>query len=371
MKPISIPSHIGSLAPYVPGKPIEEVERELGLSGSVKLASNENPAGPSPKALAALREALEGVHRYPDGGGFFLKAKLSERTGLSPDRIVLGCGSTELVELLAKTFLGTDGNAVISEGAFVMYRIAVASMGRPTRLVPMTPDYRHDLEAMAEAVDARTRLVYIANPNNPTGTYVPGGAVDEFLGRVPEDVIVVLDEAYREYMLAGDYPDSMKHLSRGAALVVLRTFSKIYGLAGLRIGYALTRPDIAGALERVRSPFNTSSPAQAAALAALDDEVWVESSRRSNGEGLEWLAGELGRRGISFVPSVANFLLMFPGGDPTAIYGALMRQGVIVRPMGAFGFPSALRVSVGTPGENRRFVAALDACGARAAHIGP
>lgn len=359
MTPIHLPENISRIEPYVPGKPIEEVERELGLAGTVKLASNENPLGPSPGAVEAARAALDGIHRYPDGSGYYLKAALAERHSLAPEQILLGNGSAELVEILARTFLGRDDNAVIADGAFIMYRLAVMAVNGNARTVPLA-QHRHDLSAMAAAIDRSTRLVFIANPNNPTGTYVGREELGRFMDAIPDDVLVVLDEAYHEYVEATDYPDGREWLRRDRRVAILRTFSKIHGLAGLRIGYALTTPEVRAAAEKVRSPFNTSSVAQAAALAALGDAGHVARSREHNTRELAFLGAELTRRGMPPIPSVANFVLIDTGRDGEAVYRAMMEEGVIVRPVGAYGMPRNLRVTVGTHAENLRFLDALD-----------
>ncbi|HET6373182.1 MAG TPA: histidinol-phosphate transaminase, partial [Candidatus Polarisedimenticolia bacterium] len=246
MTPIRIPDHIARIEPYVPGKPIEEVERDLGLKGSVKLASNENPLGPSPAAVEAVRRAVSNAHRYPDGSGHYLRKRLSEIHGVAPGQIILGNGSTELVEILARTFLGPEGNAVMADQSFIMYRIAVMAVNGNARVVPLK-GMTHDLQEMAGAVDPSTRIIFIANPNNPTGTYVSHEALQRFVSAVPEEVLIVLDEAYREYVEAQDYPDSLSLLKQGRRIAILRTFSKIYGLAGLRMGYALTTPEVLAA----------------------------------------------------------------------------------------------------------------------------
>jgi len=356
---VPIPDHIGKIAPYVPGKPIEEAERQLGLRQVVKLASNENPLGPSPLALKAIREAASRVHRYPDSLGFDLRQALSARLGYPPEQIVLGNGSTEIVEILAKTFLSPQRGAVIADQSFIMYPIAVRSMGAPLKLVPLR-EYRHDLAAMAEACDERTALVYIGNPNNPTGTCVGRAAFESFFRRVPGHVLTVVDEAYRDYVTIDDYPDCLDDLKGGRNVVVLRTFSKIYGLAGMRIGYAITVKDVATALESVRSPFNTSVLAQIAARAAMDDLDHVRRSREENSREVAYLEQELARRRAGFVPTVANFLLVFTPGPGEETYQSLLREGVIVRPMEAYGFDRAVRVSIGTRSENERFLAVWD-----------
>jgi len=354
--PLQPPENIRSILPYEPGKPVEEVERELGLTDSIKVASNENPLGPSPRAVSAMQAALKDLNRYPDASGFYLRRALAERHGVDPGQVVLGNGSTELVEILARTYLGVEDNAVISEQAFIMYRIAVMQVNGNARMVPMK-DYTHDLRAMADAVDQHTRLIYIANPNNPTGTCVGSAEMDHLLERVPEGTLAVIDEAYHEYVEGhADYPDTLAHLRRGGRLVILRTFSKIYGLAGLRIGYALAPAKVVSHMQRVRSPFNTSALAHRAALAALDDQEHVDRCRRMNREGLAFLEKALTDLGFKVVPSMANFVLVEVPLGAREAFQRLLRRGIIVRPMDAYGFPHGLRVSVGTPEENRRLV---------------
>ncbi|MGD8375594.1 MAG: histidinol-phosphate transaminase [Acidobacteriota bacterium] len=354
------PDHIREIRPYEPGKPIEEVERELGLRDTVKLASNENPLGPSPQAVAALREALPGLHRYPDGAGFYLRNALAAHCRVPPDHVILGNGSTELVELLARTYLGAEGNAVLSEGAFIMYRIAVMAVNGNVRSVPLRQG-THDLEAMGDAIDASTRLIFIANPNNPTGTFVGRDAMDRLIERTPDSALVVVDEAYREYVegFEPDYPDLLARLRQGGRVLVLRTFSKAYGLAGLRIGYGLGPAAILHDLERVRSPFNTSSLSQIAALAALDDREHVERSRQANRQGLQRLQEGFRELGLDYLPSVANFVLVEAPWPAREAFQKLLREGIIVRPMDAYGFARGLRVSVGTASENDRVLGAF------------
>lgn len=354
-----VPSHIAGITPYVPGKPVEEVERELNLEGSIKLASNENPFGAAPKAVEAIRSAASGVNRYPDGGGYYLRRKLAERLGVASGQVILGNGSTEIVEILSRTFLGAEGAAVIADQAFVMYRLAVTAVNGRSKIVPLKEN-THDLEAMAAEITPDVKLVFIANPNNPTGTAVGRRELERFLDRVPSGVLVVLDEAYKEYAEAEpSYPDGVALLREGRPLAVLRTFSKIYGLAGLRLGYALTSPEVVQAVEKVRSPFNTSSLAQAAGMAALDDEEHVRSSRERTLVERDFLQGELARRGYSFTPSVANFVLVDTAAPAERVFQELLRLGVIVRPMAAYNFPASLRVTIGTRAENERFLAAL------------
>ena len=351
----TIPDHIARISPYVPGMPDED----LGGKSSAQLASNENPLGPSPRALRAVRSVLRQSHRYPEGGGHILRNAISRHVDLPPDQIILGNGSTELVEMLARTFVGSHGEAVMATPSFVMYRIAVQAVNGRAREVPLQK-MRYDLAGLAAACGTQTGLAYIANPNNPTGTYVSKDELGEFLNRVPDSVLTVLDEAYAEYVEAADYPSGRSYVESGRRLIVLRTFSKAYGLAGLRIGYGLAAREVIALLERVRSPFNTSRVAQAAALAALEDGEHLERSRAVNRGGRSFLEDQLRRRGVGFVPSVANFLLVDLGRDAEEAYRAFLREGVIARPMSAYGLKTALRVTVGTPRDNRRFLRCLD-----------
>jgi len=348
--------HIAELEPYQPGKPIEELERELGIQGAVKLASNENPNGPSPKAVEALRAAAEGVHRYPDGSCFRLRAALSRRLAVAPNQLVFGTGSDEILELIAKCFLGPGDEAVYAWPSFAMYPIVVQGMGATPVAVPLDADLVHDLPAMLAAVSERTRVVMVCNPNNPTGTSVGADAFDRFAAALPQGVILVADEAYFEYARREDFPDALGWLARRPGTAVLRTFSKIYGLAGLRVGYGVMDPELAGYLERARHPFNVNLLSETAALAALDDEDHVERTLRVNREGVEQLGRELGALGIQVWPTDANFLLARTGAGS---YELLLREGVIVRPMGGFGLPELVRITVGTAGENEKLVKAL------------
>ena len=348
--------HVKNLEPYEPGKPIEELERELGIEGSVKLASNENSLGPSHVAVAALHAAVESVHRYPDGHAMVLRRKLADRLGISGESLVFGNGSSELLELLAKTFLGAGDEVVYAWPSFAMYPIVVQGMGATAVPVPLTDGLVHDLDAMAAAVGERTKLVIVCNPNNPTGTSVGGAAFDRFAEALPEDVVLVVDEAYGEYARRADFPDALAWVTRRPATIVLRTLSKIYGLAGLRVGYGVTDPELAGYLERARHPFNLNSLAQVAAVAALDDEAHVERSRELVARGIAYLTRELGALGIEVTESDANFILARTG---PGVYEPLLREGVIVRPMAGFGLPEHVRVTVGLPEENERLVKAL------------
>jgi histidinol-phosphate aminotransferase len=356
MKPL-VPDYIANLVAYPPGKPIEEVEREYGIKGSIKLASNENPLGPSPKALEAMKSHLSNIHRYPDGSCYYLKERLAERLGVPKGEIILGNGSNEIIELIVRAFLRPGEEAVSANPAFIVYQMIVQAAGGRNVMIPLK-EFAHDLEAMAAAITERTRLVFIANPNNPTGTIVKKGEFERFLKRVHEDVIVVMDEAYFEYVSDPGYPNGMDYIKE-RLVISLRTFSKIYGLAGLRIGYGAASEKIVSCLEKIRQPFNVNSLAQVAALAAMDDQGHVEKSVRINNGGLDYLYGELDRMGLSYVRSHANFLLIDMKTDGVKVYQDLLREGVIVRPMGIYDLRNHLRVTVGLPEENERFVEAL------------
>jgi histidinol-phosphate aminotransferase len=348
--------HIRTLAPYQPGKPIEELERELGIEGAIKLASNESPLGPSPKAVEALRSALDGVHRYPDGASFALRRALAERLSVQGSQLVFGCGADELLELVAKSCLGPGDEAVYAWPSFAMYPIVVQGMGATGVAVPLDGELVHDLDALRAAVGPRTRVVFVCNPNNPTGTSVGAEAFDAFVGSLPEDVVLVVDEAYVEYARRPDFPDSLAWLPRRPGTLVLRTFSKIYGLAGLRIGYGVADPELASYLERARHPFNVNRLAEVAALAALSDDDHARRSREVNAEGAEYLTRELTQLGIEVWPTDANFLLARIGAGQ---HERLLHEGIIVRPLAGFGLPDHVRFSIGLPEENERLVKTL------------
>lgn len=347
-----------SFAPYVPGSPEESVPRGKSAAKIVKLASNENPLGASPRALDAARAALEQAHRYPEGSGRALREALARKWGVTPAQILLGNGSTEIVELLARALTGSRGGAVLSEQSFIMYRIAVQAAQAAYREIPLR-DLRCDLLAMAAACDEKTTLLYLANPNNPTGTYVTKSEMEAFFRIVPDGVLTVLDEAYGEYLAREDYPCGLEYLREGKKIIVLRTFSKAYGLAGMRLGYALGSADLIAALERFRSPFNTSRIAQAAALGALEDEDHLVRSAQLNREGLLYLEEQLTRLGIGYTPGVGNFLLVHFDRPDEQIYRELLDFGLITRPMAPYGFPQSLRITVGAQDENRRLIEAL------------
>lgn len=354
------PFYVRGIAPYQPGKPIAELARELGLQedGIIKLASNENPLGASPKAVAAMQAALPEVGRYPDGNGFELKAAISRKYGIAQDHIVLGNGSNDVLEMAARAFLAAGASAVYSQHAFAVYPLATQATGAEGIEVPAR-EFGHDLDAMAAAIRADTRIVFMANPNNPTGTWIAPDAVLEFLRKVPSNVLVVLDEAYNEYLEPHLRGDSARWLEEFPNLAISRTFSKAYGLAGLRIGYALVRPQVADLMNRVRQPFNVSHLAQVAAVAALADQEFVQKSYALNRDGMRMLTEAFRRLGLSWIPSHANFV-SFRVGDGAGVFQRLLRLGVIVRPVGAYGMPEHLRVSIGTPAENQRFLAALE-----------
>jgi histidinol-phosphate aminotransferase len=350
---------VAALHPYEPGKPIEELEREEGVGEIVKLASNENPLGPSPMALAAMREVLAEVNRYPDGSCWALTQKIAARHKVGAEQIFVASGSVEVLNLLAFLFLRPGLNSVFSEHAFAIYALATAAAGGEWRAVPMKAGYQFDLGAIAAAIDRNTRLVFLDNPNNPTGTIFRRPEWESFLGKVPEQVVIVADEAYFEFVRDPEYPDSLKYHDNNRMMVTLRTFSKIFGLAGLRVGYAVARPDLVTLLHKVRQPFNVTSLAQAAAIAGLDDAPHVRQTLEVNAAGLGYLEREFKRLGIAFVPTQANFILA-DVGDGSRVFNELLKLSVIVRPMGGYGLPRHVRISVGLEHENRRLIAVLE-----------
>jgi histidinol-phosphate aminotransferase len=354
------PANVRAIAPYVPGKAIAETARELKLdeAGILKMASNENPLGASPKALAAIRNALDVLHYYPDGNGFELKEALSRKFGVTPAHFVLGNGSNDVLELVARSFLTPADSAVYSQHAFLVYPLVVQAIGAKHIVVPAAK-YGNDLDALARAVRDDTKIVFVANPNNPTGTFSPWEEIRRFVERIPPRVIVVLDEAYGEYL-----PDELKSATHGwiakhPNLVVARTLSKAFGLAGLRVGYAIADPQVAEVMNRVRQPFNVNHLALVAATAALGDVDFIEKSRAVNAAGLEQLARGFERLGLEYIPSRGNFITVRVG-DADRIYKALLADGVIVRPIAGYGMPEHLRITVGLPEHNARFLAALE-----------
>lgn len=348
------------IKPYVPGKPAEEVERELGISGAVKLASNENPLGPSPLAMEAMQKTVAKVSFYPDGNCYYLKEALSRHWDMPPESFIIGNGSDEVIKLIAEAFLNEGEEAVVAHPSFSEYDFAVKIMGGITVQVPLK-DYIHDLPAMAAAVTSETKLVFICNPNNPTGTMVGKNEVAALLDELPEHVITVLDEAYCEYVTDPSYGESLDFVREGRNVIVLRTFSKIYGLAGLRIGYGVARLSLIGSLLRVKEPFNVNMMAQTAALAALADTGHVEKSRQLNEEGKQYLAKEFERLGLFYTTTHANFIWVCVGVDCKQLFAKLLRRGVIVRTGDIFGAPDVIRVTIGTPDQNRRFICELAA----------
>ncbi|HEX9673529.1 MAG TPA: histidinol-phosphate transaminase [Burkholderiales bacterium] len=354
------PGYVRAIAPYQPGKPISELAREMGIdeTGIIKLASNENPRGVSPLARRAIEAMLSGLARYPDGNGFELKQALSRRLGVPQERIVLGNGSNDVLEMAARAFLAPGLAAVYSQHAFAVYPLAVQAIGATGIEVP-AKNYGHDLAAMRRAVTQETRLVFIANPNNPTGTLVPARELENFIAGLPREVLLVLDEAYNEYLLPEHRSDSIGWLARFSNLVVTRTFSKVYGLAGLRVGYAVAAAGVADLMNRVRQPFNVNSVALAAATAALEDAAFVRESFELNRSGIRQLTDGFGRLAIEYIPSHGNFV-SFRVKDAPGVYGKLLKAGVIVRPIASYGMPQHLRVTVGLESENARFLAALE-----------
>ncbi len=356
---------VQGLSPYVPGKPIEELERELGIQGAIKLASNENPLGPSPQVLEAIRTHAAKGHLYPDGGGFALKRELASQLGVRPETITLGNGSNDVLDLIARAYLGEGRGAVISAYAFAVYAISTQAAGGLVQEAQALPadhpsqPLGHDLEAMRRAVDARTRVVFLANPNNPTGTWVEGAELRDFIASLPPQVLVVVDEAYVEYVDRPGFTSALEWLDAFPNLVVTRTFSKIYGLAGLRVGYALSNPQVADVLNRVRQPFNVGLLALEAARAALQDQAHVRRSQEVNRAGMAQLRAGLSALGLSALPSLGNFLCIDLQRPAMPVYEGLLREGVIARPVGNYGLPRHLRVSIGLEEENARFLSAL------------
>lgn len=358
-------SGVQGLTPYVPGKPIEELERELGVTDALKLASNENPLGASPKAREAVLASLDELASYPDGNGLALKSVLARRLDLQVDQITLGNGSNEILELVARAYLGPGREAVFPAHAFAIYPLVTRAVGAESRVTAVNPPghaqpYGCDLDALLAGINERTRVVFLANPNNPTGTWLEHDEVRRLLEAVPASVLVVLDEAYVEYAEVPGYGPALDLLARFPNLIVTRTFSKVYGLAALRIGYSVSNPQVAEILNRVRQPFNTNTLAQAAAVAALDDREHVGASVRMNTAGLEQLGTAFDARGLAHIPSAANFISVDVGRDADIVYQALLREGVIVRPIANYGLPRHLRITVGREQDNARVVAALD-----------
>jgi histidinol-phosphate aminotransferase len=357
------PDYVRAIAPYQAGKPIAEVAREFGLDEAniVKLASNENPFGVPESAKTAMAQAAAELGRYPDANAFELKAALSTRYDVPADWITLGNGSNDILEIAAHAFVQKGESVVYSQYSFAVYALATQGVGGRA-IVVAAREYGHDLDAMAAAIEADTRLVYIANPNNPTGTFIPAPEIEAFLGKVPANVVVVLDEAYNEYLAPENQFESAQWVRKYPNLVVSRTFSKAYGLAGLRVGFAIAQPAVTDLMNRIRQPFNVNSLAQAAAIAALNDKPFLDKGAQNNAEGYRQLTAAFDELGLEYVPSFGNFVLVKVGQDEGAgarVNVALLKQGVIVRPVGAYGLPQWLRISIGLPAENATFIAAL------------
>ncbi|WP_428268342.1 histidinol-phosphate transaminase [Haliangium sp.] len=360
------PDHIRELRPYQPGRPIEEVERELGITGAIKIASNENPLGPSPRAVEAATQALATAHLYPDGGAFYLRRALAERRGVTSEQLVFGAGSNELIYLILMSMCRPGQDEVLShQFSFLSYRLAAKALNLPIVEASVSDDLSCDPDALIAAMGPRTKVVLLANPNNPTGSRVPTADFERILAALPPQAVLVMDEAYLEYAIAteqaDDHPLAQSYIPQDPRIISLRTFSKIYGLAGLRVGYGIGHPDVISVIERVRRPFNVNSVAQAAALAALDDEEHVARSQTSAQAGIAVLTEAARGLGLRPYPSWGNFMLVGLGRDAAPVYEALMKKGVIVRPMGAWGLPEHLRISIGTETEIERVSASLAA----------
>ena len=349
---------IETIQPYQGGKPIEEVERELGISNIIKLASNENPLGPAPLAVEAIHDTAAKVNLYPDGNSYYLRQDLAQHLRVEPENLILGNGSNEVLQVVGETYISPGDEVVYSQQAFVVYMLVAKICGAKSITTPLK-NQTHDLEAMASCITGQTRVVFIANPNNPTGTMVTTEQIEAFMSRVPDDVLVVFDEAYYEYVERDDYPQTIQYVHEGRNVLVARTFSKIYGLAGLRIGYGIAPVSIVSMMNRVRQPFNTNMISQAAARASLRDAEHVQRSRQVNAEGRKFLYQELTRLGLDYVPSEANFILLHVPGDGKAFADALLKLGVIVRPMTGYNFPKSVRVTIGLAEENARLVDAI------------
>jgi histidinol-phosphate aminotransferase len=357
---LPVPDYIQAIAPYVPGKPIEELEREYGITDSVKLASNENPLGPSPAAMAAVRESLERLHRYPDGAGHLLTAKIAEKNGVEAANVIIGNGSDDVIALLVRALVRPGDRVIVPKPSFLMYAITANAAGAVVDAVPLK-DMAMDLDGMAARITDTTRLVFICNPNNPTGTVVGQSVFDAFMENIPDGVVVVVDEAYIEFVRRPDCLRTGRTMDLKRPLVTLRTFSKAYGLAGLRVGYGIMPAALAEVLHRVRQPFNVNAVAQTAAAAALDDQAFLEASVAVVHRGLDWLYARIEEMGLRYYPTESNFFLVDVGRPADAVFQGMLRHGVIVRSMTSYGFPTCIRINVGLDRENERFIAALDA----------
>ncbi|MDO6512916.1 histidinol-phosphate transaminase [Neptuniibacter sp. 2_MG-2023] len=350
---------VQNLVPYQPGKPAEELERELGLTDVIKLASNENPMGPSPRVLDAIKQRLSDISLYPDGGGYRLKQALSDKFSVPVEKLTLGNGSNDVIELIGRAYLNVGDEVIYSEFSFVAYSIVAQAVGATAVITP-AKDWGHDLDAMLAAISDRTRMIFIANPNNPTGTWVTRAQLSVFLDQVPEHVLVVLDEAYTEYVDQAEFPNGLLLIDTYPNLIVTRTFSKAYGLAGLRVGFAVSNGSVANVLSRVRQPFNVNSLALAAAEAALMDDAYIEQGVALNKQGMALYEKELTAMGLSYIPSVGNFITVDFTVDAQPIYQAMLAEGVIVRPIASYAMPQHLRISIGLQEENERCLNVLN-----------
>jgi histidinol-phosphate aminotransferase len=350
--------YVRELIPYLPGKPVEELQRELGITGVIKLASNENPLGPSPKAIQALRGKLTEVNWYPDGESFYLKNELAAKLSIGYESLIVGNGSNDVIEIAARTFMKPGDEAIMGEFAFIVYPLVTKAIGAKAVISAM-PGLIHDLKNMYTKISNKTKMIFIANPNNPTGTMVTKEQLEWFIDKVPDDIIIIIDEAYFEYVQSAEYPNSLDYHKTAPNIITLRTFSKIYGLAGLRLGWGASSPDIISFMNRVREPFNVNSLAQAAGLSALSDSEHINNSVEINNEGREYLRSEFDKLGIKYFDSYTNFILIDLKSDPLPLYNALLKKGVIVRPVGGYGLKTHLRISIGIMEENRRLIGAL------------
>jgi histidinol-phosphate aminotransferase len=356
---LKVAPHISSLVPYPPGKPIEELEREYGISGSIKLASNENAWGPSPRAVAAIKGALQNLHRYPDGSCYYLTQNLAAKIGVKPEEIIFGNGSNEIIGLLITAFLQPGEEVITSHPSFLMYQKLVQVQGGSNKVVELSESMHHDLKAILGAVSGKTRMIFLDNPNNPTGTIIDPDDFAAFMQQLPQEIIVVLDEAYVDFVAPELRIDVMAHIRSGKPVAALRTFSKAYGLSGLRLGYGIMDAGIAGYLNRVRQPFNVNSLAQVGGAAALEDDEHYRMTLQKSRDGIAWLRREVAELGCRPMETHTNFFLIDVKGDGRKLYEHMLHQGVIVRPMQAYGYPNYIRITVGRADENRRFVAAL------------
>ncbi|MBQ0724765.1 MAG: histidinol-phosphate transaminase [Cycloclasticus sp.] len=355
---LAVPS-INGMNTYQPGKPIDELQRQLGIKHIVKLASNENPLGPSEHVKQVVRESMDDLSRYPDGNGFYLKRALAEKIGVDTAMVTLGNGSNDVLDVIARVFLTVGREAVYSEHAFVVYGLSTQAVGATAR-VAAAKNYGHDLQAMQALINEKTSVVFIANPNNPTGTWLEANELENFIQALPVHVMVVLDEAYGEYLDPSEAPKSIVFLKKYPNVIITRTFSKAYGLAGLRVGYALSQPGVADLLNRVRHPFNVNSLGLVAAQAALEDRDYIDKSRLLNGQGMQQLEQGFEQLGLNYIPSVANFITVELGEKAADVYQALLQKGVIVRPVAGYQLPHHLRVSIGLPNENATCLDALE-----------